>query len=180
MPYVPRLSAQQRSSYRAEVVQALTALGSSSRGPIKPTADPAVREAIERTARLLTYESHASPAHRWFTSRLREIRSRTLQGPHARYLYPRYSPRSMLIRVLEHYAIVHTQPRRFPTAATEHEALGRAFLLTARGRHTDHSTWYRAAGKYIAEQLAPFCIPFISQNLAPLLEAETNTENDHP
>ena len=173
--YVPRLSTAQRRAYRAEVEQALTALGSASRGRIKPIAGPKVREAIQRTAQLLTYESHASPAHRWFTSRLREIRSREWKGPRARHRYPRHSPRTLLIRVLEHYAITHAQPWRFPTANDEHEALGRAFLLTAKGRHSDCRTWYRAAGKYIAEQLAGFCIPFIRTNLAPLL-AETHPE----
>jgi hypothetical protein len=179
--YVRRLSVAQRRAYRADVEQALTARGSPSRGRTRSTADPKVREAIARTARLLTYESHATPAHRWFTSRLREIRSREWKGPRARLRYPRHSPRSMLMRVLEHYAMVHAQPWRFLTANDEHEALGRAFLLAAKGRHSNHRTWYRAAGKCIAQELGAFAILFVRNNLVPLLDAEnnTNTETQH-
>jgi hypothetical protein len=179
-PYVPRLSLKQRRAYQVEVEKALAGLGSSSRSRSKRAVDPKVAAAIERTARILQYESYASPAHRWFSHRLHELRTREMHGPNARYLYPRYSPRTMLARVLEHYAMVYTQPWRFPTANAEHEALGRAFLLTARGKRTWRATWYRAAGRYIAQELGSFCIPFTHNNVAPLLEAEqNNNENNH-
>jgi hypothetical protein len=163
--YVQRLSPKQRAAYRAEVAAALKAHKDS----------PQVLQAIERTARLLQYESHTSPAARWFTSRIREVRIRKHgKSPTSPYCgrYPKYSPRTMLARMLEHYAIVETQPWRFPTANAEHEALARAFLLTARGQHTDHLRWYRAAGKFIAHQLGAFAILFIRNNVAPLMRDE--------
>lgn len=171
--YTPRLSAKQRRAYRVEVAAAL-----------KEHKDcPRVLQAIERTARLLNYESHASPAARWFTSRIRDVRTRkhgTSPGSPYRGRYPRHSPRTMFARVLEHYAIVHAQPWRFPTANAEHEALGRAFLLTSKGQHTARETWYRAAGRYVARELGACAILFARNNLAPLLEAENNTnENQH-
>lgn len=170
--YIPRLSPKQRATYRAEVAAALKAHKEC----------PQVRQAIERTARLLQYESHASTAACWFTSRIREVRSRKHgKSPTSPYCgrYPKYSARTMLARVLEHYAIVHAQPLRFSTANAEHEALARAFLLTARGQHTDHMRWWRAAGRYIAQELGSFCIQFIRNNVAHLLEAadNNNTEN---
>jgi hypothetical protein len=169
--YRPRLSVKQRRAYRAEVAEALGAYSDC----------PQVLQAIERTARLLQYESHASPAARWFTSRIRDVRSRkhgTSPGSPYRDRYPRHSPRTMLARVLEHYAIVSQQAWRFPNANAEHEVLGRAFLLTSKGTHTARDTWYRAAGKYIAQELGAFAILFIRNNLAPFLDA-ADTETQH-
>jgi hypothetical protein len=84
----------------------------------------------------------------------------------------------MLARTLEHYAMAAEQPWRWPTAANEHEALGRAFLQTAKAGHCiQRATYYRAAGRYIVQELGSFCILFTRNNVAPLLEAERNKEN---
>lgn len=127
--------------------------------------------AVARTSRLLSYTSYASPAHRWLTTRLTTVRERC-------------SAQDVLQRVIEFYTLVDREPHHFPNADSEHLGLAKAVLPMARRKHQDYQSrlyrkgWYVAAGRYIAKELAGPAITFVRANLAPLVEAENNTNEE--
>jgi hypothetical protein len=94
----------------------------------------------------------------------------------------RHKARAVLQRVIELYALIAHEPHRFKSAETEHLALARTVLFMARRRRptykaqTYRKPWWLAAGRLIASELAAFAIVFTRDNVAPLLEANSNTE----
>ena len=154
-----RLPARARRSYRREVEQAMRAHKGS----------PELRAAIRRTSRLLSYSSTASQPHRWLTERLTVVRER-------------HRARAVLQRIIELYTLIAHEPHRFKSAEVEHLALARTVLFMARRKRpayraqTYRKPWWLAAGRLIAGELAAFAILFTRENVAPLLEADNNTE----